>query len=335
MLYTIYLKTYSGCQLHCKHCFTNGKNGGNTTFDLEKTIDWFTRLDKYLPSNDKIHVELHGGEPLLADTNLILELVRYLKKLDRDISIGMTSNLTLKISDKIVELFTYLDGVATSWDKGIRFANSKQEDLWEYNVRTYLPYIDFKVLNISLSYSIIKMDILTLLNKAIDLKFDKISIERITLAGNANTNNEIIPTNRMVSDYYLRLHQVTKDNNLRDKIYNTLLEDVYAKFESNNSRCGTFCRDCESSIFTINPNGTIGGCPNTATNTFYGSIDDEIDKLFNLPKRIEFIVNEQIRNPICYTCDLFIHCNSGCHQLAWDRDCPSPRELMTLLLKGN
>ena len=49
---------------------------------------------------------------------------------------------------------------------------------------------------------------------------------------------------------------------------------------------GTFCRDCEQKIFTVNADGTISGCPNAAPEFQFGHINDDIKTLINSPKVI-------------------------------------------------
>lgn len=334
MLYTIYLKTYSGCQLNCDHCMTNGKSGGHTYFNLEKTKDWFHRLDQFLPKEDAIHVELFGGEPLMGKLDDIIEVSQYLRQLERSISIGMTSNLVLKLSDKAIDFLLSLDGLGTSWDASIRFENEKQYKLWVDNVRLINLLRDNTTLNISLTREVLQVNPADLLLWSIQLGFSTISFERITTDGLA-VINDVIPSNKLVSDWYLRLHQETIRRKLRKQIYNKTLEDVYAKFENSDSTCGTFCRDCETKMFTINADGTISGCPNSATKDFYGDIDQPIHDLFNQPKRIEMMTKEAMRSDFCYECGIFEYCGSDCHRLAWNgKICPAPKELMILLKKG-
>lgn len=332
--YTIYLKTYSGCQLDCAHCMTNGKRGGKDSFPLLETQDWFRRLDAYLPKHVGIHVELHGGEPLLAPLDDLISIRDYLRSLDRDISIGITTNLVLNLTGEVVDFLKSLDGVGTSWDSNIRFSHPKQRQLWLANVRYLVPQLKNSTLNISLSRDVLESNIDTLLLWVLQLGFDTLSFERITLDGQAVMNQQILPSNREINQWYLRLHHAVERLGLRERLYITNLEDVYVKFERGVSNSGTFCRDCETKLFTLNVDGGVGSCPNTATAETFGRREDEIETLFQRPKRIEWIMKEATRHDSCYECGVFDVCGSDCHQLRWQGDrCPAPRDLM-YYLKG-
>jgi hypothetical protein len=81
----------------------------------------------------------------------------------------------------------------------------------------------------------------------------------------------------------LVLHQQITKHNARSWFDNELIETVYEKFEKGFTDSGTFCRDCEQKIFTINADGTISGCPNSAPEFSYGTINDDIQTIINSP----------------------------------------------------
>ena len=62
----VYLKTTDTCQLDCKHCFTNGKNGAKGWFDEIKTVEFFKRLKQKFPHYNNANISFHGGEPMLC-----------------------------------------------------------------------------------------------------------------------------------------------------------------------------------------------------------------------------------------------------------------------------
>jgi len=120
--------------------------------------------------------------------------------------------------------------------------------------------------------------------------------------------------------------------NAREWFYNAALQDVYAKFENSMSSCGTFCRDCEERNITLNADGSIGGCPNSAPEEFFGHIDMSLPELMVSAKRLDVMAQERTRNEQCYVCPVFSYCGSDCHRLAWEGDiCASPRQLMKKL----
>ena len=336
--YVIYLKTYGGCQLNCSHCMTNGKSGNQDRFDLESTLDWLKQMLDYCQVNEpngSIHIEFHGGEPLLGNIADMITLVDALNTFDYSISFGITSNLVLKLDDQIFSLLERMDGIGTSWDVNIRFDNAKQEALWESNARLIRERYPDKhmVINIALDKNIVEYDLDSLIRRMIDLGFNRLSFDRITYDGLAILNSDnIIPSNEEINEFYMRLHNVVESNGYRDQIYISNLEDIYAKFELGIYHSGTFARDCERKIFTINPDGSIGGCPNSATIKHYGHIKEGYIPTRKHKGRMINIVKEIERNPKCNECKVMDICTGDCYQLKWQGyHCPAPRELMVHL----
>ena len=112
---------------------------------------------------------------------------------------------------------------------------------------------------------------------------------------------------------------------------NTLFDSVLTSFV-HTTHSGCRCRSCEQKIFTLNADGTIGGCPNSAVDNTFGFITDDIVDLLGSEGRMQNIVCESQRNPNCYGCEVFDICNGDCHQLAWqDNVCAAPKSLMKKL----
>lgn len=327
----VYLKTTETCNLDCKHCFTSGSKGAKIFFDPIATTNWLHRLATYTQESPHMHLEFHGGEPFLAPVSSMQFLHDNCDRLWESQSWGMTSNLVFKLTDdKLRFIHEVLNSrIATSWDPNIRFANNKQRSLWANNVTTLKEQgVDLKV-NVSVTKETIDVDPILILTMMSDLGFDEIAFERLTYDGTALDNPDIFPTNKEVDAWILKMHQQTVDHDAREWIVNEFLESIYDKFELGLNNSATFCRDCEQKLFTVNADGSIAGCPNTAPKNAYGHISDEIDDLFNAPKRLHTIACEVIRDPRCYTCPVFEHCNSDCHQIGWQGNvCGAPKSLM-------
>lgn len=331
---TVYLKTTETCNLNCKHCFTNGINGKKIFWNHNEIVNWITKLNATLKITDSVHFELHGGEPFLAPLETLEYVVEQSKKLNNNFTFAAATNLVYKLTDDIrFFIRDKLDnGISTSWDPDIRFKNNKQENLWLSNLKTLISDGINVTLNISISTSVINLDIEKLLIWIKSLGIQDLSFERITSHGNASNNNSIVPNNRDVDNWYLRLHEASEKLGARKWFNNTLLEEVYVKFEKRISNSGTFYRACEERLFTINADGTIAGCPNSAPDSIYGNIKDSISSLLTSPGRIETMAKEKMRNELCLSCNVFEFCGSGCYQLQWDGYiCPSPKTLMQKL----
>ena len=336
----VYLKTTESCNLSCKHCFTGGDNPPRFFWKDEQLKEWISRFLDYIPVTDDVHFELHGGEPMLAPVDSISSMVEYIrsKSINRSISVGMTTNLVYKLNEKKVNLFKSLDGLGTSWDPEIRFTKDNQYKLWRENV-DYLHSLGLKMtLFISVSRKVTEMNQEDLLKFIKELGFFAVQFERITGNGNALHNRDLFPSNKEINNWYLNLHNATVNLNAREWFINTTLEDVYAKFEKLNMCSGTFCRDCQERLLTINANGSIAGCPNSAPTEFFGHISQPLDDMFTSNRRTESIINEKMRNPNCYQCPVFKYCGSDCHKLDWEEIdgrnvCPAPKSLMFTLKK--
>lgn len=272
----------------------------------------------------------------MAPLSSLVSVVDEVKSINQDFTFSAATNLVYKLTDDIRYFIkTKLDnGISTSWDPSIRFANEKQEQLWLKNLKTLINDGINITLNISLSFETLKLDIESLLIWVRSLGVSELALERITEHGNAVQSNNSIPSNLEIDKWYVDLYETTQRLGARDWFYNSLLEDVLIKFEKNITNSGTFYRACEERLFTVNSDGTVSGCPNEAPTNKYGHIDQQIQELFDSPQRIKTIVKEKIRNEQCFNCDVFGYCGSGCYQLKWEGAvCPSPKSLMRKLAK--
>lgn len=329
----IYLKTTETCNLNCLHCFTSGTAGAKIYWDYKKTADWLQRLAKELPSNH-VHFDFHGGEPFLVPVEQMEWVQDNTRGIWPSMSWGATTNLVYKLTDEKINFIKYNleNRVATSWDPDIRFANPKQYDLWRKNVDTLVNEGVTVKLFVSLTKGTLAIKPIDLLDWIRELGVKELSLERLTPHGNARLNSQIFPNNKEVDQWLFDMHQQVKEHDARNWVVNDLLESIYLKFENNFTRSGTFCRDCEEKLFTVNADGSIAGCPNSAPEQYFGHINDSIQDLLTSPKRLENIACEAHRDPRCYNCEVFSFCGGDCHQLEWQGDiCGAPKTLMRSL----
>lgn len=333
----IYLKTTETCQLNCKHCFTNGTNGRKIYFDPDRVIDWFHRLHDIAPNMEGGNIAFHGGEPFLAPVEDMRKVWEACKDLWPNIWWSTTTNLVYKLTDERRQFLkdACFNGISTSWDKNMRFDNEKQEELWRENVKILLEDGHNITLNISVNRDLVNMDPKELLKFIIDLGVHWVQFERITPDGNAVQNFSVMPTNKELDDWMLRMWHASLELETHKYFGNLLFDSVLTSFV-NTTHSGCRCRSCEQKIFTLNADGTIGGCPNSAVNNTFGHINDDIVDLLGSEGRMENIACESQRNPNCYGCEVFDICNGDCHQLAWQDDiCAAPKSLMKHLKQEN
>ena len=334
MNYMFYLKTTETCNLNCKHCFTSGTSGAKIYWNPEKVSDWIRRFSEYSTKEDSLHLEFHGGEPFLVPVKQMKQVYNECNGLWDHMTWGATSNLVFKMDEEHIQFIKNELGnrIGTSWDPKIRFANTKQSDLWLHNVKTLLKEGVTIRLFISVTQDTVDIEPIHLLSWIKVLGVQEVSFERLTGNGNANLHPEIFPKNIDQDKWFLRMHEQSEQYGAREWFDNDFLETIYNKFETGFTKGGTFCRDCEEKLFTINADGTIAGCPNSAPEQHFGHIDQPITDLINSPIRLENIACERSRNPLCYSCEVFQYCGGDCHQLEWQEDiCGAPKSLMKQL----
>ena len=335
--YFSYLKTTETCNLNCQHCFTSGTQGRKIFWNPDQVVDFFLRFRDYVGQANGMHYEFHGGEPFLAPVSDMMDVYDKLKNSFDQTSFGCTSNLTFKLTPDIEQFIHGPLGkrIGTSWDPAIRFANQRQESLWRHNVERLLNSGVTIKLFVSVTQDTISIEPIKLMEWVRDLGVQELDLERLTNNGNARLHPGIFPDNRDQDAWFLRLHHQIQEHGARSWFTNEFMENIYAKFEQNLIGAGTFCRDCEQKLFTINADGTIGGCPNAAPEEGFGHISMGIAEIMTHPQRIHNIACESHRNPLCYDCDVFDKCGSDCHQLGWQHDvCGAPKSLMRELKFG-
>ena len=335
MNWMFYVKTTETCNLNCKHCFTSGTSGPKVYWNTVKIIKWFNSFRKFnYHKNDTAHLEFHGGEPFLVPVSEMQYVYDATKGLWNNQSYGVTTNLVFKLKDEHIDFMKGPLGnrCGTSWDPNIRFANEKQFNLWKRNVATLIDEGVTVKLFISVTKDTVRIEPIELLKWVKDLGVQEMALERLTGNGNANLHPEIFPTNIEQDKWFLKMHEQSEQYGARNWFDNEFLETIYSKFNSGNTKQGTFCRDCEQKLFTLNATGTIGACPNASPEFNFGSLDDPMIDLINNPKRLNNIACEVARNPKCWECEVFKYCGGDCHQLGWQGDvCGAPKSLMKQL----
>ena len=328
-----YIKTTETCNLNCDHCFTSGKNGRKIYFHPDKVADWCNKLKEQYP-NRSAHFEFHGGEPFLAPVTDMWRFYNQTKDKWPDATYGVTTNLVHKLTDEKLEFMDEVLGkhVGTSWDPKIRFDNDKQVELFESNIKLLLDRGYTIVMFISITTDVVNMEPIDLMRYAKKLGVQSIALERLTSDGNAKKNRDIFPSNIDLQKWFLKFHHQIEEYGARDWFDNRFFESIYSKFETNSTQQGTFCRNCEQNLFTINADGSIAGCPNSAPENHYATLNDDPADVVKSEGRCNVIVKELQRDPRCFSCSVYKYCNGDCHQLEWEGEyCAAPRYLMKYL----
>lgn len=347
-----YLKTTETCQLNCDHCFTNGTNGKRIFFNPSKTLDFFQKIAEVNP-NAEGNISFHGGEPMLAPIADMDYVATEIKKMLPNVWWSITTNLTYKLTDDIKTFFFkhFKDtAIGTSWDYDIRFSNEAQEKLWRSNLSWLIDNGFSVTLMVSISKALTELPISEFFEFVTNTGVKYLHLERITMDGNAVHNQHLFPSNAELDAWFDKMWEYYLDNkdvtfSFSNEFLNSILTVIV-----NRAHSGCRCRECEQKILTINADGSIGGCPNSAPSKYFANIDDNLDAILFNPQRMCNINDELTRSKHCWTCDVIDICNGDCHQLNWEDAsgnkiadpneydqvvCPAPKTLMRKLKMQN
>lgn len=348
----IYIITTGLCNLKCSHCYIRNnfkENNINLIEDISdaskklasfnpfSTYEWINKFMKYYNiKNNELEITLHGGEPMLAPID---KLINFRKCLMNITNFNITTNLTYELNSEIINFFknTYDSGfnkpfIKTSFDYKIRF-NEKNIIQWYENIKTLIQEgIEVQV-NVCLTKLLIYEYPISTLFKILELaKVRYINFERLT--ENTTLDKTLIPTYKEIDNYLYDVFQLNQSS------YDFIITNFDDLENSINKKfIGCRKRQCTKEILTIQANGKITTCPNLAyTNNSFSSIYEPVEKLYD-SKIYENLVSCETKKPEkCYTCEYYIYCNGDCFQLKNEtsgKECPFPKKTFTLLFEIN
>ena len=304
----IYIKTTEQCNLHCLHCYTPAVN---------KQID-FDRLDYFLSTintNENDFFILHGGEPLMGDIKKTISLV----KKYNNVNWRITTNLTCELTEEKIDLLKRMKQVRTSFDIKIRFKNIKNLLRWIRNIKKLSSMNIDLWLNICLSDYVLQKDPIKICDLCKKLKIKTLSFERITRSGRGEFAN-FIPSYSKIDDWLCSFFYEYK--NYMQYFRCAEFDNIVAGIVQNNKVYrGAEC--CKNTI-TINADGTIGECPDSANNKILGTYNNDIYSILNKKESCK------IKNT-CLACNLFTLCHGSCKAYWGLNECPYPKKLSKVI----
>lgn len=313
---TIYVKTTGTCNLDCSHCFTNGKTGDKTQFDPGNTALWVQDFITTHGPDNHYHLEFHGGEPFLTPLWKLEQMAEAFVGRD-NVSMCANSNLTFRITDDLIEFIKkyFHSNIGTSWDHWIRWTTDKQRALWKSNLELLSSHDIHIGLKVSVSKQLVDHSVDWFLDQMESFAVDEVSLERLTMDGNALQNTDVFPDNEAQDNWYLELYKRYKARNGRVKI--STLDTIEAKLKYGMVKVDTNCRNCEQNLVTINSDGSLGGCPNVATARNHAHLNDGVQEFLISNGRLNEIATELTWPDECIGCDVFDLCGGDCHRLPW------------------
>lgn len=307
MVYTIYVVATTACNMHCKHCYRSDNPVTISHDDLLNSVFKFIKDFANEHCNDTVLVQLHGGEIIQYDNEILIQFVKQLKTVD-NIIVGITTNLVYKLTEQRLQLFDLIDDhlIQTSWDVDIRFDNDSQLQLWEHNVQKLLQ-LGYKVQpTICVTNQLI--DSYTpkqLFDYLKSFGVSQLNFERITYNGRAKQHN-IRPTNKRLNEWLLQAYiEYRNDRSIVEiPLFNQIDDSINRDFG------GCRARKCTSTVLTINPDLSIASCPNTFKRSF-----NTVNNDFDQRKKIAIVNEELVRPNYCMKCQYYQYCNGDCFQL--------------------
>lgn len=321
----IYIKTTESCNLRCKHCYIGDNRSKKEMFNPNKVIQWIKDYtQKWKIKEEDLYFSFHGGEPFLADLNDMQKVCNAFPTATFDATTNLAMDIHHGIKNFILKNFQQKDigpFLKTSWDYDIRFSTKAQESLWKRNVTELLESgVTLKVITCLTKPFIENISPQQYLDFMKDMNIYHTGFERLTF--NTTEDKTLIPDIDKMDDWLLECYQKN------DFLEQAFFSDIAAA--CNHCFIGCRKRKCMQNVLTINADGTIGGCPNSSIKNWFFTLDGIVNK--DLRNRL--IKNEQLRNPVCYACDLFQECNGDCHQLSWiDKKCYTPKRLFRQIKK--
>lgn len=336
----IYLKTTDTCQLNCDHCFTNGSRGAKGFFNPDQTIDFLKRLKTFQPTLKNGSISFHGGEPLLCPTEHMFSVWNECQSLWDNVWWSLQTNLTYKLTQDKVDVLSQIcqKSWGTSYDYKIRWTNKKSEDLWRSNLKELTSAGHKITVIVSVTGDLIKnKEPIEIIDDMASLGVNFINFERVTANGNAliNLDKGIMPSNKDLDHWFAKMWDQSVQNKTYEYIDNMFFDSILSSMIYQ-TFSGCRCRQCEQKVLTINANGTIGGCPNSAVDNTFGHINDDIKSILSSEGRMCNIQTESLRNSLCHSCDVYNLCNGDCHQLPWEGSiCAAPKTMMQAIKNNN
>ena len=320
----VYLRLFEGCNLYCDHCFIPS-NPKKMSDELIASVPDLIR--SFSPSDAKVLIQWHGGEPTALGRDHLQSALEALDKEKGDLTFthGIQTNLMNYTSEWADLYHRYFDGqVGISWDYKIRKkhgsdnADSFEAAFWP-NLEQLLkdglqPY--FVVTGTKLFFERFKNPF-ELFEFFESRGVYHLHIERLTEVGNARHNwSEIGVNNKEYSDYMSRLYKGYKiyselhknRDSIRLSPFDGLDESVTRLLSGQSGGYGCLSGSCDTKYHTIDANGYKPGCTALNSETDNKVIHGDVQPLMIFDPaatRVE-------RQVSCEGCQYQPICSSGC-----------------------
>jgi len=320
----IYARVVQGCNLNCSHCFTAGNRDPIMVAGLDTTEKYFTAIRKNV-NPKKATFYLHGGETFLAPVPHLHQVCDQIDAIFDETTrvIVPQTNLMYTLTDGILEfLHTRCDSeIGISWDHKIRFVTPVQERLFWHNLQILLDNKINVAVAITTQKHLLELDPIELVKKFDGVK--SIDFELLTVFDKKTQNLKVrnVPWAawlKKLVEYYVQT----------DVSWSMPQVDMFTKSLSEGQTLDCKCNCCAQRTFTLNPNGTVGLCPDRTYYEPFSNVNEMRDDWDAFAtKALDEIVrrkDEKITD-VCYSCEYFEVCGGNCEaDLFWadEDECP-------------
>lgn len=314
---TIYVKPWNGCNLRCDFCYNAQLKNSTKMTDviLARTLDYIRQTAQ--ESERPILVHLHGGEPMLYREDWLLAFCRSVRELGCNLT--CTTNLTYTLTPtkrEILGLMTPRFGkpfFQTSYDVGnTRFKTDNARRLFFEN----LTSLQGKGFNIQTTFCV-TTEFIRGFYSTLESLFSNfgnfVNFERLTLNGNLLEHRSLIPSFEEVDEFFLRVWNEYVDcKKAGMDCHVPILDDLVFSVLNPTHWVGCRNRTCSSDVMTIEPDGSIGTCPNVSYKTIGLLQEKPVEFVY---RQNELIRQEQQYKIDCLSCDVFNVCHGDCYQI--------------------
>ena len=330
----IYIRVMQGCNLNCTHCFTLGNDDPRQITDLS-LIDSYLKSLKLNVAPKKATFYIHGGETFLAPLSHLKEVNKLIHKYYSDIRIDIIpqTNLTFKIDDEFIKFIhdEYNSTIGVSWDADIRFDDNRQELLFFKNLKLLLAN-DIKVhIAITAQRHLLKRDPIETVNMFNGV--DSIDFELLTTFD--DKSNDLKPNNIEWSNWFT---EIVKYYHKEDVTWALPQIDLFVKSIIDGAITDCKCNCCDKRTFTLNPNGTVGFCPDTSYMYSQTTVDEMATNWEAVEsKAVDIIINKMYdseSNSMCYECEHYDICGGNCESTLFDDtdECPLSKKALSYMM---
>lgn len=333
----IYLRVVQGCNLNCKHCFTLGDKDPYMLTDL-RHIEKFLYSIKKNVDPQKATFYIHGGETFLAPYSHLSAVNNLIRNTFPEIpkDIIPQTNLLYKVDDEFIEFIKteYRGTIGVSWDADIRFGSisinkkTEQEKLFFGNLKKLIEsginvHISITAQKYLLNYD--PIEIVNMFNGVDSIDFELLTtFDEQTRSLRPNNQKWAFWLDTLV-DYY--------QNNETSWCLPQI--DLFTKVLMGGNLFDCKCNCCDKRTFTLNPNGTVGLCPDKTYIEPFSTTDEMCDDWESFQtKSLDIVINKLVEmkeHEMCYSCEHYDICGGNCDSSLFDDtdECPLSKKVIT------